>query len=109
MKIETHADTLRVSGLSELSEDRTGALIAGICAALPPQVRIIEFDLAQVRATDSAGIGVLMAVHAALSRTGAAFAWRVLNPTPSVRQLLELVRFHRLFEIVPPRLARIAI
>lgn len=104
MKIVTYSDTLRVTDLCELDEDRTDELIHHIATALPPSVRVIEFDFSKLRAIDSAGARVLMAIHTALGRTGAAFAWRVLNPPPAVRQLLELVRLHRLFEIVPPRI-----
>lgn len=109
MKIQTHSVTLRVSGLSELDEDRTDQLVSEICGALRPETRVIEVDLGQVRGIDSSGAGVLMALHSALNRTGAPFAWRVVNPAPAVRQFLELVRLHRLFEIFPPRFNRVAV
>lgn len=108
MKIETDSETLRVRDLSELDENRTEELIHEISTSLPSEVRVIEIDLAHVRMIDTAGVAVLMAIHAALSRVGLPLAWRLLNPAPPVRQLLELVRVHRLFEILPPRHVRTA-
>lgn len=107
MTIETESDTLRVSGLADLDEATAGRVISEITAALPPGVRIIELDLSHIRAIDCGGVSLLMGIHRALAATGASLVWRVINAAPSVRQLLVLVRLHRLFDIVPPRLARL--
>ncbi len=105
MKTETYADTLRISDLHDLDEDRAADLVHAIRLALPAGIRAIEFDLSQVRSIDSDSVGMLAAVHDEVSRPGSVFTWRVLNPAPTVRQFLELVRLHRLFEITPPRSA----
>jgi anti-anti-sigma regulatory factor len=103
MKIEGTPDGIRISGLRALDEEQAGEIIEGVRAALPPDTRVIEFDLSRVPALDAAGVGVLLEAHDAVTRLGAAPVWRLLHPAPAVRQLLELVRLHRVFEIVPPR------
>ncbi|HYC69616.1 MAG TPA: STAS domain-containing protein [Opitutaceae bacterium] len=103
MKIEGTPDGIRISGLRELDEHQAGEIIEGVRSALPPEPRVIEFDLSRVATIDAAGVGVLLEAHDAVTSLGAAPTWRLLHPAPPVRQLLELVRLHRVFEIVPPR------
>ncbi|MDB6115730.1 MAG: Anti-sigma factor antagonist [Verrucomicrobia bacterium] len=108
MKIENESDTLRISELRDLDEDRVLELSRGIRRALRPDVRAIELDLSQVRSIDSDGADMLVAIHDGVNRMGFMPAWRVVNPVPGVRQFLELVRLHRLFEILPARNATAA-
>ena len=103
MKIQTDSDTVRVTELNEIDESRAGAIHDGVCAALPSAVRTIEIDLSNVRTMDSSGVGVLVAMYDTVSRRRAPVIWRLLNPAPHVRQLLELMRLHRIFEISPAR------
>lgn len=103
MKIEETPDGIRITGLRDLDENQAGDLIEGVRAALPAGPRVIEFDLSRLSMLDASGVGVLLEAHEAVTRLGAAPIWRLLNPVPAVRQLLELVRLHRVFEIVPPR------
>ena len=49
----------------------------------------------------------LLAIQGTAPRADA-FAWRLVNPPPDVRQLLELVRLHRVFEITPPGIPEMA-
>ena len=55
-------------------------------------------DLSQTRFVDSSGLGMLIALHKTMVGRGGSV--RILNPTPSVQQILELTRLHRVFEIV---------
>ena len=103
MKIQNDADTLRISELRDLDENRVLELSRALRRALRPDVQAIEFDLSQVRSIDSNGADMLVAIHDGVDRMGYQPAWRVLNPVPAVRQFLELVRLHRLFEILPAR------
>ena len=48
-------------------------------------------------------IDVLLALHEEFHLEDTPLAWRVQHPPPELRQLLELVRLHHLFEILPPR------
>lgn len=103
MKIQTDSAIVRVTELSEIDESRASALHDGVCAALPSSVRTIEIDLSTLRSLDSGGVGVLVAMYDTVSRRRAPVIWRLLNPAPHVRQLLELMRLHRIFEISPAR------
>lgn len=102
MKINVNTDTLRVSDLRDLREDQAGELAADIGAAVATGVHVVEFDLSQFRSVDSSVVDRLMAIHDAVARLGT-LVWRVVNPPPDVRQFLELMRLHRVFEITPPR------
>ncbi len=108
MKIRVDTDTVRVSDLRELGEDQAGELAADIGAAVSGGARTVEFDLSQFRSIDCSVVDRLIAIHDAVSRAGA-LVWRVVNPPPDVRQLLELVRLHRVFEITPPRIPEMSV
>lgn len=102
MKITTTSDTLRVSDLYDLHELQVDDLARSIRTALTPAHAVIEFDLAQLRSSDCGSIDVLLGIREELNQPGS-LTWRVVNPPPDFRQLLELVRLHHLFEITPPR------
>lgn len=108
MKIKADNDVVRVSDLRELGEDQAGDLAADLGAAVSGGARIVEFDLSQFRAIDYGVVDRLIAIHDAVSRAGA-LVWRLVNPPPDVRQLLELVRLHRVFEITPPRIPEMSV
>ncbi len=108
MKIEADSDIVRITELRELNENRAEEIVANIRTVLPPGCRVIEFDLAKFRSIDWSAVDRLLAIHKALHRADA-FIWRLVNPPPDVRQLLELVRLHRLFEITPPRVPGMAV
>lgn len=103
MKITTETETLRVSDLRELKEPDADELVRDLRAALKPTHSTIEFDLTQLRSADCETVDALMTVHEKFARAGTAFSWRIMNPPSDLRQLFELVRLHRLFEITPPR------
>jgi anti-sigma B factor antagonist len=97
MKLESHGSVLRVLGLNELNATNCIAFRDEIRAFLKEEHRQVELDFAGLRFVDSSGLGALVAIHKTLcSRQGFV---RILNPTPSVQQILELTRMHRIFEI----------
>jgi anti-anti-sigma factor len=53
---------------------------------------------------DTAGLGALVSLYETANQPGKRDPIRLCltNPTPSVRQMLELTRLHHLFEIAPP-------
>lgn len=108
MKIKVDSDTVRVSDLRELGDDQAGELAADIGAAVSRGIKAVEFDLSQFRAIDYGVVDRLLAIHDAVARA-ASLVWRVVNPPPDVRQLLELVRLHRVFEITPPRISEMSV
>jgi len=87
-----------VSGLSELIAANAAQVRDDIRAALPESATTLDLDLSSVTFLDSSGLGSLISLHKTMrSRNGTV---RLINPAPNVRQILELTRLHRVFEIV---------
>lgn len=100
MKIEVRGDTLRVSDVKELGSANANQFRDWIRANLTNAQRNIELDMSEATFIDSCGLGALIALHkTACARRG---ALRLLSPQPAVRQILELTRMHRIFEIAAP-------
>ena len=98
MKMEVSNDTVRITGMTELGAANSGAFRDWVRSSIRNGQRNIEVDLSQTTFIDSCGLGALIALHkTACSREG---TLRLLNPQPSVQQVLQLTRMHRLFEIV---------
>ena len=98
MKMEVSNDTVRITGITELGAANSGAFRDWVRSSIRSGQRYIEVDLSQTTFIDSCGLGALIALHkTACSREG---TLRLLNPQPSVQQVLQLTRMHRLFEIV---------
>jgi anti-sigma B factor antagonist len=98
MKIEARGESVRVSEIPALGADEAGGFRDQVRGSLTDGQKFIEVDLSDTRFLDSSGLGALIALHkTASSRQG---TLRVINPRPQVRQLLELTRMHRVFEIL---------
>src|SRR5438874_1607675 len=103
MRIALCEDTLCISEIKELGAANADAFRRRVRAALPDgSLKTIEIDLSQTQFVDSCGLGALIAVHkwATTFNGNGAVPVRLLNPPPSVQQILELTRLHRTFEIV---------
>jgi anti-sigma B factor antagonist len=98
MKIQTQGNTLLVSGLTELNATNAGGFRDAVRAGLNAQVTHLDVDLSETRFLDSSGLGALIALHKTV--TAAKGLVRILRPTPTAQQILELTRLHRVFEIV---------
>jgi anti-sigma B factor antagonist len=98
MKIQSDGDTLRTSGITELSAANANSFRDEARRAFGQSQKNIEVDLSQAGAVDSCGLGALVALHKTAAARGGVL--RLLNPTPPVQQILELTRMHRIFEIV---------
>ncbi len=95
----TEPKTAVVTGLLELVAANATQVRDEIRAALPATVMQLDLDLSSLTFLDSSGLGTLISLHKTLrSRNGTV---RLLKPAPNVRQILELTRLHRVFEIVP--------
>ena len=91
---------LRVRGLREMTAANSKLFRKTVCAALDGQSEI-EIDLSRTTSVDCAGLGALVAVHNLIrGRNGIV---RLMNPSPSVQQLLDLMRAGQAFEIVNTR------
>lgn len=101
MKTESHGEILAVSAFEEITAASAPAFRSAILEALLPSHMRIDLDLARTRFVDSSGLGALISVHKFMAQRSGSI--RILNPQPSIVQLLELTRLHRVFEIVPGR------
>lgn len=100
MKIKNEGQTLLISDIPELTAVNSGAFREQVTAALSDSPTAIDIDLAKTRFVDSSGLGALFALYRAVGDTTGT-TLRLLNPTPEIRQLLELTQMEQLFEIVP--------
>ena len=99
MKIQSPTpQTLLVTGLLELVAANAGQIRDAIRAELKPAHTELVLDMSGMTFLDSSGLGVLISLHKSLRQQNGTV--RLLKPAPSVHQILELTRLHRVFEIV---------
>ena len=97
MEITLKGEVLMVEGFAELTAANCKLFRKQVCAALNGHT-VVEIDLSQTALVDCAGLGALIVIrNLTRDRKGAV---RLLNPTPPVQQLLDLVRAGEIFEIV---------
>ena len=103
MELQRQNGTLTVSDVREMSAANARLFRNEVCAVLAPGLKRIEIDLSQTSVVDSCGLGALVSLYKAANEHSCPGGVRVrlLQPPPPVRQILELTRLHRLFEIVP--------
>ncbi len=98
MKVQIRGDTLAITGLKELAAANYQSFRDQVRGALTGDQQNIEIDLSETMFIDSCGLGALISLHKTVcARQGQV---RLLHPTPPVRQILELTRMHRIFEVV---------
>ena len=102
MQIQQTDHTLTIRGLRELNAANARAVRDALCAAVVPGLHAIEVDLSELHFVDGCGLGALAALYRSATEidTETAPAVRLINPQPSVQQIIELTRMHHLFEIV---------
>jgi|SRR3954468_13682724 anti-sigma B factor antagonist len=98
MKINVQGDTLRVSGVKELSAANSSAFRDWVRGNIGAELKNIEIDLSEAGFIDSSGLGALVSLHRTAS--GRKGNLKLINPLPPVQQILELTRMHRIFEIM---------
>jgi len=98
MKIQNQGNTLLISGLSELNAANASGFRDAVRAALTPQITCLDVDLSETRFLDSSGLGALIALHKSVAANQGVL--RIIRPTPTAQQILELTRLHRVFEIL---------
>ena len=100
MEVEIAAKVLTVGGFAELTAANNELFRKEVCTALNGHTSI-EIDLSRTTFMDCAGLGTLIALrNCTRGRNG---AMRVVDPTPPVRQLFDVVRAGDMFEIVNNR------
>ena len=93
-------DVLRVGGFAALTAANSDKVARKIRADLNGH-RTIEIDLSRTTFMDCTGLGALISLrNLARARNGGV---RLLNPTPTVQQLFDVVRAGHMFEIVNTR------
>ncbi len=98
MNLESNGKTLLISGVSELNAANAGGFRDQARAAIQPYHSRVDLDLSVTRFIDSSGLGALIALSKLMtSRQG---HLRVMNPQAAVRQIFEITRMNRVFEII---------
>jgi anti-sigma B factor antagonist len=100
MKLLDKGDVLTVTDVKELGANNSDSFRDEVKAALPNGFKTVEIDLSQTSFIDSCGLGALIAIQKFATGRDGSVSVRLLNPLPSVQQLFELTRLHRMFEIV---------
>jgi anti-sigma B factor antagonist len=98
MKTYCEGDTLIVSGIKELDAANGRAFQEAVSSAWCGELKYIEIDLSETVFLDSCGLGALVWLRKLVA--GSNGRVRLLNPAPSIQQILELTRLYRLFDIV---------
>jgi len=98
MKVQ-QGDILKLTDIPDLDAETAETMRSEVEANLP-QSQAIEIDLSGTEFLDSSGLGGLVSVQRLASAHNGCVPVRVINPTPTIQQLLELTRLHRLVEIV---------
>lgn len=89
---------LHVIDVNELNASTAPVMRDEVRAALKPDQNCVEIDLSETKFIDSSGLGALIAIQKTMAmRQGVV---RIINPTHTVAQVLELTRLHRVLEIV---------
>jgi anti-sigma B factor antagonist len=98
MNIEVFADRVRISAVQHLGAANANAFRGWVRKSLGEAHKNIEIDLSEATFLDSCGLGALVALHKTVRSRGGAL--RLINPQPSVQQILELTRLDLVFEVV---------
>ena len=96
MSVDT--DQLWIDGIRELNQRNALVILQTVNAALTNKVKVIVIDLSQTVFLDSHGVGALIGLRNMMVRRGGTV--RLLNPSPLVKQVLDLTRLHRVLDIV---------
>lgn len=102
MKLSVTDDQrLRVTELKELVAGNASQLREEVRISFQADWRGVDIDLSQTSFVDSSGLGALIALHKALRAQNANL--RLVSPSASAMQVIELTRLHQFFEIVPAK------
>src|SRR5437879_9431513 len=103
MEIKIASEVLTVGRFAELSAANSELFRKQVCTALNGHTTI-EIDLSRTTFMDCAGLSALIALrNLAHGRNGVV---RLVNPTPIVQQLFDVVRAGQMFEFVNNRADR---
>ena len=98
MNTERKDTTLHVSNIRELTAGGAPDVKKQLLLHFTDGLSNIDFDCSILDFVDSSGLGALISMQKLANERGGKL--RLLSPKPSVIQLLELTRLHRVFDIV---------
>jgi anti-sigma B factor antagonist len=98
MKISTQGSSLRISDIPALNASTAPGLRDDARANVKSEHTSIDIDMSSTRFLDSSGLGALIALQKTMAQRSGAL--RIVNPSATVQQILELTRLHRVLEIV---------
>jgi anti-sigma B factor antagonist len=98
MKTEVHNTILQVSEVQELTAGTAIELKEEVRLRFVPELTDIELHCEGLEFVDSSGLGTLISMQKLAVQRGGSF--RIINPSPSVMQVLELTQLHRIFTII---------
>lgn len=97
MNIGVRDDVVEVTGIKEISGAIAASFRESVKKAVQDHHKKIEIDLSQTSFLDSSGLGALISLHKMMLSKGGQIL--LINPSATSRQILELTRLHRTFEI----------
>lgn len=97
MRIEINHNQLTVQDLRELSAVNAREVKEKVTQQFAECLTAIAFDASQLTFIDSSGLGVLISLQKATALRSGRFS--ILDPSSQTRQILELTRLHRVFDI----------
>lgn len=98
MNIEQNSETLLISRLEELTASSAGAFKKETKASISAGIKNIDLDASDLSFVDSSGLGALISLQKICKERGGKF--RILSPSSSIVQIIELTHLHRILEIV---------
>jgi anti-anti-sigma regulatory factor len=101
MLIRCHGDRLSVSEIDQLAAANSRSFQAELRAALPSNVRQIDFDLSKTAMVDCSGISALIALRNLALQRNPELSIRLFNAPAAVRRIFKLTDAGRLFAVAP--------
>jgi len=98
MKISSNGSSLRITDVPALNASVAPGLRDEARANLKTEHTALELEMSTTRFLDSSGLGALIALQKTMAQRGGAL--KIVNPSATVQQVLELTRLHRVLEIV---------
>lgn len=92
---------MEVSEIKQLRASNSEEFRTAVLSSLTDLLSQIDIDLSNTAIVDSSGLGALITLENAVRcRSHREITVRLLNPTPSVEQILEVTRVYRLLKVV---------
>lgn len=97
-RTESRGAELWIGGIDRLTSDNQQWFRELVLSSLKPEHQVVSVDLSRTVSVDSDGVGALISIHKRVRERGGSL--RLMQPLPFVREMLQLLRLDRLFEII---------